>query len=197
MASDPSRSTAEACSGGKARPGREVDLRLLPVAPFRLEEDDRIVAGDGLLDHPECVGRIAAGNDLQARGVREIRLGTFAVVLDRTDASTEGNPNGDRHFDGAAAAVMQLRELTDDLVESRIDEPVELDLTHRPVAPHRQADRGADDPRLGERGVDDALLAEVLLQTVGDAEDAAELADVLTHDEDPLVVLHRPPQARR
>ena len=37
--------------------------------------------------------------------------------------------------------------------------------------------------------------AEVLLQAVGDAEDAAELADVLAHDEDLRVDLHRPAQA--
>jgi hypothetical protein len=39
--------------------------------------------------------------------------------------------------------------------------------------------------------VDDPVLAEVLLEAVGDAEDAAELADVLTHDDDLGVLLHR------
>jgi hypothetical protein len=40
---------------------------------------------------------------------------------------------------------VQLRELVDDLVVRRKDETVELDLAHRPVAAHRQSDRGADD----------------------------------------------------
>ena len=78
-----------------------------------------------------------------------------------------------------------------------IDEAVELDLAHRPVAAQRQPDRGADDAGLGERGVDDPVLAEVLLQAVGDPEDAAELADVLAHDQDLGVVLHGLAQAHR
>jgi hypothetical protein len=43
--------------------------------------------------------------------------------------------------------------------------------------------------------VDDAVVAEVLLQSVGDPEDATELADVLAHEHDLGVVLHRPAQA--
>ena len=187
VASRPSRSTADECNGRQRSPGREVDLGLLPVAPLGLEEDDRVVARDGLLDHAERVGRAAAGDHLQAGGVGEVRLGTLAVMLDRADAATERNPNGDRHFHGSAAAVVQLRELAHDLVEGRVDEAVELDLADRPVAAHGKADGGADDAGLGERGVDHALLAEVLLQPVGDPEDAAELADVLTHHQHPLV----------
>ena len=61
----------------------------------------------------------------------------------------------------------------------------------------RQPDGGADDARLGQRGVQHPLLAEVLLQAVGDPEDAAELADVLAHHEDLGVALHRRAQARR
>jgi hypothetical protein len=52
-------------------------------------------------------------------------------------------------------------------------------------------------PGLGERRVDDPVLAEVLLQPVGDPEDATELADVLAHDEDLGVGLHRLAQAHR
>ena len=39
--------------------------------------------------------------------------------------------------------------------------------------PDGESDRGADDPALGERGVDDAMVPESLLQPFGDAEDAA------------------------
>ena len=99
--------------------------------------------------------------------------------------------------DLAERAGVHLGELADDLVERRVDEAVELDLADRPVAAQRQADRGADDAGLGERGVDDPVLAEVLLQAVGDPEDAAELADVLAHDEDLGVVLHGLAQAHR
>jgi hypothetical protein len=79
---------------------------------------------------------------------------------------------------------------------SGVDEAVELDLAHRAVAADREADRRPDDAGLGERGVDHALFTEVLLQAVGDAEDAAELADVLSHDDDLVVVLQGAAQAK-
>ena len=108
-------------------------------------------------------------------------------------------PNGMRitigHPDLALRPVVHLGDLADDLVVRRVDEAVELDLADRPVAADREADRGADDAGLGQRRVDDAVLAEVLLQAVGDAEDAAELADVLAHEDDLGVVLHGPAQA--
>ena len=103
-------------------------------------------------------------------------------------------PNGIRITIGmmhpAAAAEVQLRDLADDLVVGRVDEAVELDLAHRPIAAHRQPDRGAEDAGLGERGIDHPVLTEVLLQPVGDPEDTAELADVLAHHED---LRSRPP----
>ena len=90
---------------------------------------------------------------------------------------------------------MHLGDLADDLVEGRVDEAVELDLDDRAVAAQGEPDRRADDAGLGERGVEHAVLAEVLLQALGDAEDAAELADVLTHEDDLGVALHGATQA--
>ena len=60
----------------------------------------------------------------------------------------------------------------------------------RPHAHERRADRGADDRRLGDRRVDDPLLAELVVQPFGDLERAAVGADVLADDEDALVALH-------
>src|SRR5690606_4408340 len=88
-----------------------------------------------------------------------------------------------------------LGELRGDLVERREDEPVELDLADGPVAAHGEADGRADDAGLRERRVHDALLAELGLQPVGHAEDAAQRADVLAHEHDLVVVPHRGPQA--
>ena len=90
---------------------------------------------------------------------------------------------------------MQLRDLADDLVERGVDEAVELDLHDGPVAAEGEADRGAHDAGLGERRVDHALRAELVEQSVGDAEDTAELADVLPHDENLGVIGHRTAQA--
>src|SRR3984957_19773924 len=118
------------------------------------------------------------------------------MVLDRADSAAERDPDHDGEGDGPAGAVAHLGELADDLVERGEDEAVKLDLAHRPVAAQRQADRGADDARLGQRGIDHAMLAEVLLQSVRHPEDAAELADILAHDHYLGVGLERLAQPR-
>ena len=69
----------------------------------------------------------------------------------------------------------------DDLVVRRIDVVGELDLGDRPQAVDRHADRGGDDAALGDRRIEHAVLAVLALQAVGDAEHAAEVADVLAH----------------
>jgi hypothetical protein len=92
---------------------------------------------------------------------------------------------------------VHLGDLADDLVVRGVDEAVELDLADWSVAAHRQTDSRTEDARLRQRGVDDPVLAEVLLQAVGDPEDAAELADVLAHDQYLGVGLHRGPQPHR
>ncbi len=191
----PSRTT---CAENRSRDAAgcvEVDLTLLVVAALGLVEDHRVVALDGLLDHPVGVLGVGAEHHAQPEGVREVGLVGLAVVLDRADAATHGDADDDGHLDGATRARVQLGQLGDDLVERRVDEAVELDLDDGPVAAQRQADRGAHDPGLGERGVDDAVLAEVLLEVLGDAEDAAELADVLALEDDLGVVLHGLAQA--
>ena len=172
----------------------EVDLALLVIAPLGLVEDHRVVGLDGLLDHPVGVGRVGAEDDLEPERVGEVGLIGLAVMLDRADASTHGDAHDDGHLDLAVRARVQLGELGDDLVEGGIDEAVELDLHDRPIAPQGHADRGAHDPRLSERCVDDAVLAEVLLEVLGDPEDPAELADVLTGEDDLGVLLHRRPE---
>ncbi len=116
-------------------------------------------------------------------------------MLDGSDAAAERNPHHHGKSEAPGRPVRHLRELGDDLVEGRENKPVELDFAHRPVAPEREPDRGTDDAGLGERGVEHSVLAEVLLQAVRDPEDAAELADVLAHDEHLGVLFHRLAQA--
>ena len=178
-----------------ARGGGLVDLALVPVAALGLVEQHRVVGLDGLLDHPVGVLGVGAADDLEAGGVGEVGLVGLGVVLDRADAAADGDADDHRQLDLAERAGPHLGDLADDVVERRVDEPVELDLDDGAVAAQGQADRGADDAGLGERGVDDPLLAEVLLQALGDAEDAAELADVLTHEDDLGVALHGGAQA--
>jgi hypothetical protein len=67
----------------------------------------------------------------------------------------------------------------DDLFEPGVDEDVELDLDHGQHPIERHPDGRADDAGLGERGIDDPVLAELIQQSRGDAEDAAGLRYVL------------------
>ena len=65
-----------------------------------------------------------------------------------------------------------------------IDEVGELDLGDGDQAVERHPDRGADDPALGQGRVDDAVVAELVPEPLGDAEDSADAADVLAEHDD-------------
>jgi len=170
--------------------GRLVEFRLVPVAALGLEEDHRIIGFDGLLDHPVAVHRFEQATTRRPAVCAKQRLGRLGVVLDRADAAAVGDADDQRHGQQALRARAHLGDLRGDLVEGREDEAVELDLADRPVAAQRQADRRADDAGLGQRAVDDPALAEVILQAVGDPEDAAQLSDVLAHEQDLRVAVH-------
>ena len=116
-------------------------------------------------------------------------------VLDRADVPSVGHPDDNRHADATLVPVGHLGQLGGDLVEAGEDEPVELDLTHRPKPAHRQTDRGADDSGLRQGGVDNPPRPELLLQPFGDAEHAAERSNVLAHEQHALVVAHLTAQA--
>ncbi len=90
----------------------------------------------------------------------------------------------------AAGAVAVLGELGDDLVVGGEDEVAELDLGDGDEAVEGHADRRADDTAFGEGRVDDAVVAELVEEALGDAEDAADLADVLAEDDDAGVAAH-------
>ena len=76
-----------------------------------------------------------------------------------------------------------FREVRDDLLEGRVGEAVELHLETGAHAVHRHADGGTDDPRLRERRIETRSSPNSLLQPIGDAENAAELPDILAEDQ--------------
>src|SRR5947208_15759037 len=96
--------------------------------------------------------------------------------------ATEG-ADGDRHLDAAARHEAVLGDRVDDLVEADAEEVGEHDLDDRPVAGQRQAERGADEAGLGDRGVANAGRTEFLIKTETRLERPAGLTDVLTHDQ--------------
>ena len=179
----------------RGRVAVRLDLAPVPVAALGLQEHHRVVRGDRLLDHDVRVLRGGAGDHLQAGRVAQVRLRRLRVVLHRADTTAVRDPQHDRQGDPPSRPVVHLRHLVDDLVERQVREAVELDLAHRPVPAQGQADGGADDAGLRQRGVDHPLVTEVLEQAVGDPEHAAEPAHVLAHDEHGRVTFQRAAQA--
>ncbi len=116
------------------------------------------------------------------------------MVFDGPDAALEGNANHETHRVDAVRALVQFGNLRDDLIKGWVDESVELNLTDGAVPADRESDGRTDDRRLGQRRVNYAIFAEVLLQAVGDPKNTTELADVLAHDEDLLVLFHSAPK---
>ena len=155
-----------------------------------LEEQHRVVVADRRAEQPARVVRRRRDDDLEPGHVGEEGLDALRVVQRAVDAAAVRRPDDHRHAVAVVRAVAHPGRLGHDLVERREDEVGELDLGDRPQAVDRRADRGADDHRLGQRRVDDAVVAELRPQPVGRQEDAALLADVLAEDDDRLVAAH-------
>ena len=155
-----------------------------------LEEQHGVVVADRRPQQPlRVVGR-GGDDDLQARHVREERLDRLRVVQGAVHAAAVRRADDHRDAEAVVRAVAHPRGLGHQLVEGRVDEVGELDLGDRPQAVDGRADRGADDHRLGQRRVDDPVVAELAPQPVGGQEHPALLADVLAQDDDRLVPPH-------
>src|ERR1700731_5425712 len=116
--------------------------------------------------------------------MREDRLDALAVRLAAEDAAAARRPYRDRRPELAARAITQPRRFRDQLVGRRIDVIGELDLDDRPEPVGAHADRDRQHAALGDRRVEDALLAMLLLQAISDAEDAAVKPDILAEQHD-------------
>jgi hypothetical protein len=96
--------------------------------------------------------------------------------------------NHDRH--GCAGAPALLGRDRHEVVPRAGDEVGELHLGHRAKPHDRRAGGAAHDRCLGERHVEHAPRAELLLKALGDLERAAVDADVLAEHEHALVAPH-------
>src|ERR1700687_2218812 len=90
----------------------------------------------------------------------------------------------------AARPVAETTELWTHLVKRLSCKSEELDFGDRDKAGDGQANRGADDGRLGEWGVEDSLPPKLLNQTIGRSEDPTEPAHVESQDHYALVTGH-------
>ncbi len=114
----------------------------------------------------------------------EDRFDALAVRLAAENAAAAGRAHRDRRPELAARAVAQPRRRRDQLVGRGEDVIGELDLDDRaqPIGAH--ADRDRQHAALGDRRIEDALVAVLFLQALGHPEDAAIKPDILAEDDD-------------
>ena len=106
--------------------------------------------------------------------MREDALARLAVIrAAAAQVAADRHADDDRRAPVVARAVAHHRQLVADLHHRRPDIVEELDLDHRLELAHGHADRAADDARLGQRRVEDPIVAEHPLQSVRQLEHAA------------------------
>ena len=162
-------------------------LALGVVEHLVLDEEHGVRLADGGLEQPARVARGGGHDHDQARHVAEPRLEALGMLGRVALARAALRADHQRHLDLAAEHVAHLGDLVDDLVHADAGEVDEHDLGHGHEAGERGAEGGADDRGLGDRGVDQALPAELVEEALRDGHGAAELPDVLADHEHPFV----------
>jgi hypothetical protein len=153
-----------------------------------LEVEDGVRILDGLDEETLRVGGGRRADHLQTRDVREARLGVLGMERAAREASARGEANRDRHR--GAGSVALLGGDGYEVVPRARDEVRELHLRDRAHAHDGGSGAAAHDRGLGERRVDHAPGAELLLESLSDLERTAVDTDVLADHEDALVALH-------
>ena len=169
------------------RVGTIRNLAEVTVEKSILHEADGIIITDGSDHEPLRIVGSGRTDDLEAGGVRQEVLRGMGVG--RTDICTTVGRAADDHrdIDETTRHVADAAGVIDDLVEADIRKAPEHELNHWTQAHHGGADAEAKEGSLTDRGVDDALRAETLPETLGDLVGAVVLGDFLTHKEDVLV----------
>src|SRR5215211_8927878 len=160
------------------------------VRSLVLEEEDGVGVADGALQQSLGVGGEGRGDDLQARGVAEVRLDALGVVEGAAGHDAVGSPDGYGYVPRAVRAVVEAGGFAGDLVERRRDEVGELDLGYGAHPVHGEAYRGAYDQAFGQRRIHHPGRTELLLEALRDPEHPAGPAHVLAHDHHGLVGAH-------
>ena len=108
------------------------------------------------------------------RGERRPVLTVLCAVL-----GADGNTKHNRHFQNAGAHRLPFCNLIEDFIARAADEVGIHQLDNRASAAHRVADGRADDGRLGNRCVEEAVVGNGFGHLLVDAERAAPVAVVL------------------
>src|SRR5205823_1023283 len=134
-----------------------------PVEVLVLEVEDGVRVLDRRGEEPFRVLGYRRAHDLEAGDVREGALGVLRMERPAREAASGGQAHDDRN--GRAAAEVLLRRHGDEVIPGAGDEVRELHLGYRPQTHERGSGRPADDGRLGQRRVENAPGAELLLES--------------------------------
>src|SRR5918995_7474248 len=93
---------------------------------------------------------------------------TPGMLTGRTDAGADLGANRDRTLCLPAKHVSEFGALVEDLIHAAAEEVDEHQLGNRSQASSGGPDSGPDEPRLGDRGIQNPAAAELLDETLGD-----------------------------
>ena len=154
------------------------------------EDQHRVGIGDRGEQQPLGVIGGRRLDDLQAGHMRIPGLQALAVLRGRAGAGARGHADHQRHGDRAAEHEAQLGGLIDDLVGGAHAEIGEAQFHHGARASKGRTDAGCHDHRLRDRRIDDAILAEDVLQAFVLAGKTAFGTEVLAQRPDAVITLH-------
>src|SRR5216683_7344700 len=121
--------------------------------------------------------------------MEEICFEALAVLRAELMSSALRCANDYRHCGLSTEHVVYLRRTIDYLIHREQREVYSHQFDYRFEPTHRGADPRTDNSQFRNRSIADALFPVHGEQSVGDLECAAEVADLLAHDEDPLVAV--------
>jgi hypothetical protein len=165
-------------------------VELQPVHHLVLEEDDGVGIADRRLHQALGVGGVIGRHDLQARDLGVPGRIVLAVLGADAAGGAVRAAEHDSRADLAARHVERLGGRVDDVVDGLHGEVERHELDDRLQARHRCPDAEAGEAVLGDRGVHDTLVAELLQQLAADLVGALILGDFLADQEDAVVAAH-------
>ncbi len=153
-----------------------------------LKEQDRVWIANRAHQQALCIGWVGRKHHLQTGHVAEPGLHRLRVK------GAGAHPPADRRADGhrklRSPTVVGRSEIVDDLIEAAGDEVGILNLEHGPECLQGKSHRGTHRATFDDGRITDAILSELLDESLRDLEHAAVFSDVLTENEHALVGLH-------
>ena len=154
------------------------------------EEQHGVVAAKGPLEQPLGIVRARRHHDAQPGNVREDRVVAARMVRGGGVADADAATQEHRHLESAAAHVLHLRDLIEDLADAVEDEVGEHEIDDGSGAGHGGAGSQPDEAAFADRRVAEAHRPILLEQSGRGLEVAAAPADALAHHEDVGIARH-------